>query len=486
MSVTNLYPNQFPNQEQEPPQFPPAPTPIPQSEPLSSDLGYADAFIARHRHRIRYITTEKIWLIFDDSSGWQRDDSGLAIRALAGDFARELYEAALLRCPDDPTSAHLRQTANLGNASRLKPMLAFAQCHAALRLASNSLDPDPLLVGVENGSLDLSTGNFLPHRPEHLITRHLAVSYDPPATAPVFEQFLSEVQPDPSVRGFLQRWAGYCLSGSLREHVLPFHFGTGSNGKSIFLEHVLLRLLGSYGAKMSDSLIYRDARGSQPYLEIAGLCTRRFALGEENTAGSRLNENFLKSASGGDRQKGRFSYGDFLEYQPSAKLALVGNHRPCVQGRDHGFWRRFLLVDWPVRIPNERQDVHLPEKLQAELPGILNWCLVGARDWLAHGLNPPSACLGATEGFRQESDQLTGFLKLFEPAPGDHLLKQDVFALYRAWATDEGIPAPRQMSQRNLSFRLTEHGWPSGFTGRQRRHIWCDRQLIDPHMLADA
>lgn len=484
MSVLHCHPSQSQSHEPQPLAFPPDPTPTPQTEPFFSDLRYADAFIARHRNRIRYITTEKVWLIFDESSGWQRDDDGLAIRGLAADFARELYAASFDRSRSEPTSS--RQTAALGNASRLKPMLAFAQCHAHLRLTSNSLDLDPLLVGVENGSLDLSTGHFLPHHPERLITRRLAVSYDPRGTAPVFEQFLAEVQPDLSVRAFLQRWAGYCLSGSLCEHVLPFHFGTGSNGKSIFLEHVLLRLLGSYGAKMSDSLIYRDARGAQPYLEIAGLCGRRFALGEENTAGARLNENFLKSASGGDRQKGRFSYGDFLEYQPSAKLALVGNHRPCIQGRDHGFWRRFLLVDWPVRIPNERQDVHLPEKLQAELPGILNWCLAGARDWLTHGLNPPSASLGATEGFRQESDQLTGFLKLFEPAPGDYVLKQDVFALYRAWATAEGLPTPRQLSQRSLSFHLTEAGWQSGFTGRQRRHIWCDQQVIDPHMLADA
>ena len=464
--------------------FPEEPLPGPTGEHYRNDIGYADAFARRYHERARYIREEERWLVFDPATGWQRDLSGLGIRRMATDFARELYAGALERNREGGTDfASLREAADLGNLSRIRHMLAVAECHPQLVVNSTELDRDPCLVGVENGSVNLVFREFQPHHADVLVTRRMAVRYEPEAAAPVFERFLAEVQPDAAVRGFLQRWAGYCLSGSIREHVLPFHYGTGSNGKSLFLEHVLLRLLGEYGAKMTDALVYKGGHNNPPILEIAGLCGRRLALGEENTAGANLNENFLKSATGGDRQKGRFLYASHVEYDPTAKLALVGNHRPGVEGRDHGFWRRFLLVDWPVCIPNERQDVTLPARLRAEFPGILNWCLTGARDWLEHGLNPPAACLAATEKFRTESDSLAGFLELFQSVPGHAAPKSEVYDLYTQWASEEGIPAARHLSKRGLGRSLRDRGWLDARKGRDNQHVWNDIAPRDPMRL---
>lgn len=156
--------------------------------------------------------------------------------------------------------------------------------------------------------------------------------------------------------------------------------------------------------------MYASDRWHLPHLELANLCGRRFALGEENAESGKLNEALLKSITGGDRQKGRFHYGNYVEYFPTYKIALVGNHKPRIDGTDDGIWRRFLLIDWPVQIPIERRDPMLKDKLAAEMPGILNWCVAGARAWLADGLNPPESCKAATAAFRQGSDKLAEFL----------------------------------------------------------------------------
>jgi len=447
----------------------------PTPEHFKNDIGFSDAFVTRHCSNVRFATDENLWLTFVPGEGWKRDTTGTAIRALSADFARELYAKALDRAKAFEAQAGIKivsEAAALGNSSRIRPMIGFAESNPAIAIGSHELDRAPFLVGVENGIVDLTDGQFSPHDELRLVTRRLATSFDQSATAPIFERFLEEVQPDENVRGFLQRWAGYCLTGAIREHVLPFHYGTGSNGKSIFLEHVLLRLLGSYGAKLSDSLIYATERGSQPFLEIAGLCGKRLAVGEENAAGAGLNENFLKSATGGDRQKGRYHYAGFIEYDPTAKLALVGNHRPRVEGRDHGFWRRFLLVDWPIRIPDERQDTALPEKLMAEMPGILNWCIAGAIAWQAEGLTPPNSCRAATEKFRTDSNVLAGFVDLFHASEDGWITKANVFELYRRWAQEEGIPVNRQLSKRSLSFRLIEQGWLEGKVGHEKYHAW--------------
>ena len=100
---------------------------------------------------------------------------------------------------------------------------------------AEQLDADPFLVGVQNGVVNLADGTFQPHQREHLVTRRLAVSFDANATAPTWEKFLNEVQPEKEMREFLQRLCGYSLTGEIREHVLPFHYGTGRTGRGLFL-----------------------------------------------------------------------------------------------------------------------------------------------------------------------------------------------------------------------------------------------------------
>lgn len=58
------------------------------------------------------------------------------------------------------------------------------------------------------------------------------------------------------------------------------------------------------------------------------------------------------------------------------------NHLPRFHGTDAGIWRRIRLVPFTQRIPEEKQDMLLPQKLEAELPGILNWALDGLSRWL--------------------------------------------------------------------------------------------------------
>ena len=278
---------------------------------------------------------------------------------MAADFARELYRDALAKAatmdPDGGTRL-IACMAALGNKKRIEPALSFASINRAVVVQAEQLDADPFLVGVQNGVVNLADGTFHPHRREYLVTRRLAVSYDSQATAPTFERFLAEVQPEPEMRAFLQRLSGYSLTGEIREHVLPFHYGVGANGKGTFLEHGLLKQAGDYGAKLTDSLVYASDRGHLPHLEIANLCGMRFALGEENSDGGKLNESLLKAITGGDKVKGRFHYGNFKEYFPTYKIALVGNHKPRIDGTDDGIWRRFLLVEWKVQIPEAQRD----------------------------------------------------------------------------------------------------------------------------------
>lgn len=445
---------------------------------FASDVGFADKIVERFQGSIRYCYSEGKWLLFNEEVGWVRDVSGLITQQVV-EYARDLYRGACESAKEmdsDSGKRLMSAMASLGTVKRITNALELAKVNPMVVVSPDQLDADPNLVGVLNGVVDIRTGEFMPHRREHLVTRRLGTSFDATATAPTWERFLEEVQPDGGMRAFLQRLAGYSLSGDIREHILPFHLGTGANGKGSYLEQGLLRLMGTYGAKASDSLVYASERGNPPFLEIAGLCGARLALGQENAEGGRLNEKFLKDATGGDRQKGRFHYGNFVEYWPSAKIHLVGNHRPRINGTDDGIWRRFILVDWPVQIPAESRDPTLKDKFAAEMPGILNWALCGAREWLTGGLRIPEQCQIATTEFRRASDSLRDFLDdaVIED-PNGTVSKAELFKEYKRFAEDSGIRHP--MQKRSLSNALGLRGWTDSYSNRLKQKVWTGYRI---------
>jgi putative DNA primase/helicase len=446
----------------------------PREAHFRSDVGYADAFAERHRDRIRFIPEEGVWLIFDPSRGWHRDRSG-EVEALAADFARELYEKALEEAKSlDPKEGHgrIQAAAALGNKKRITPALSIAQVNPVLVTHSEELDRDPYLLGTLNGVIDLRDGTFRPHSPAVLVTRSVSCTFDPHAECPTFLRFLEEVQPDPEVRSYLQRLTGYTLTGSIGEHLLPFHYGVGANGKGTFLEQTLFKILGTYAAKITDSLVYANPRGSEPHLEIAGLSGIRFALGEENEDGGNLNERLLKSMTGGDRQKGRFHYCPFFEFNPTAKIHLVGNHRPKIVGRDDGIWRRFRLVEWSVKIPEERRNLRLDQKLATEFPGILNWMIQGALALGDRGTCPPSSVIAATDRFRQDSDDFGTFLreKTVEDPEGV-ITKADLYAAYKEYCDEQEIREVYRFSKKKVGKLIFERGYDEG-TIHQTKEVW--------------
>lgn len=435
----------------------------------NSDDDYAQQFLGAHGDCLRFCPDLNKWLIFDPARGWSQDDTGATYAKLV-EFARDTVVKGLDEAKSrNDQKQFTDRLYSLKDKRRLDPALALASKDPSVIVRALDLDQRPELIGCSNGILDVLSGNFAPFDPKDLLVRRLNAAFNPEAQAPTWISFIKAVQPDDEVRSFLQRLIGSALFGGVRDHYLPFHYGTGANGKSTALEG-LLQLFGNYGAKLTDSLVYTAHNGSQPHLELAGLFGARMALGEENAAGRKLNEALLKALTGGDRVKGRFHYSNFVEAAPTYKIHLVGNHKPTIAGTDEGIWRRFLLVPWPVSIPPEKRDTRLREKIAQESSGVLNWLLEGCIDWGKHGLRVPESCKAATAGFRQESDELGDFItEHLEKDPEVYCLKSDVYEAYKKWALAGGLPP---VSKIKLGRALEERGFEAGRTSTSRDHTW--------------
>lgn len=316
---------------------------------------------------------------------------------------------------------------------------------------SLEFDKDSFLFNVQNGTLDLRTGELRQHGQMDLITRMAPVLYDPTAEAPRFEQFLIEIMDGDADRAaFLQRWFGYCATGETSEQKMVLHIGPGANGKSTLLDAVG-SVLGEYAGTAPPNLLTAPTSDRHP-TEIADLAGRRLVTAHESDEGSTLREALLKQATGGDKLKARFMNQDFFEFSPTHKLQLLTNHKPTVRGQDYALWRRLLLIWYKVSfgspadvvagLAQRERDMTLSVKLGTERVGIFNWIVKGAVDWYKNGLNPPESVIEASTAYRVEQDRIMQFVAdccildkdSFAPLNGPFGL----YNSYMRWCRDNG------------------------------------------------
>lgn len=148
-----------------------------------------------------------------------------------------------------------------------------------------------------------------------------------------------------------------------------FLYGTGSNGKSVFV-NTLVTILGDYAAN-APMETFMDSRTDRHPTDLAGLRGARMVTATETEQGRRWNESRIKEITGGDRITARFMHKDNFTYPPTYKLVMSGNHKPAIRNVDEAMRRRMHLIPFEVTVPREKRDRRLQEKLLEERDGIL-------------------------------------------------------------------------------------------------------------------
>jgi len=280
------------------------------------------------------------------------------------------------------------------------------------------------------------------HDPDDFLTRLAAVDYDPAATCPEWDRFIEDVQPNEDMAHYLQAMLGYSLTADTTEQKVFFLTGEGSNGKSTVID-TIGKLHGNYAVKLpiQSFMDGTQKRGGDATADLALLPARRLVRASEPKMGMALEEGMVKDMTGGEPIKSRGLYEkEMIEFYPDFKVVISANHKPKIRGQDHGIWRRVRIVPFDVRIPDEKQDKRLPDRLEAELPGILNWLLTGLTHWLAHGLPDVDAVKVATETYRSESDPIGQFVQeIVLPKPNASVQAARMYAVYVKWANANGM-----------------------------------------------
>lgn len=440
--------------------------PVAKSYPCT-DMGNAERVVACYGRDLRYCAGlgRLVW----DGCRWERDDTGEWVRRGKATM-RGIWKEAATEQDDDRRKRLGSWAIKSEAAGRIAAALTLAESEPEIAIRATDLDSNPWLFNVTNGTVDLRTGKLATHRRDDLITKLAAVTFDPDADAPTWRAFLERVVPSPAVREFLQRWVGYCLTGSVREQALVFLYGHGANGKSTFINS-LLQLVGDYAKQGAPELLMAKVgmMSAGDASAEADLFGARLVMTTEVQAGRAFDEGVIKRLTGGDRIKCKLMRQDWWEFNPTHKFMIAGNHKPNVKGTDHAIWRRLLLVPFTVTIAPGEKDPDLPAKLAAELSGILNWALEGCRAWQESGLAIPDEVRAATREYREGEDLMGSFIAdCCALAPKFRTASSDLYRAFTSWCEDQG---ERAGSQRAMAQALTERGFEPGRNMHGR--FWC-------------
>lgn len=334
----------------------------------------------------------------------------------------------------------------IGNASSMAgrgSMLTGAAAEPGMKAAVRHMNADPYQLVVKNGTVDLRTGKLRPSAPGDHNTHCAEVVFDDSAEYPKWREHVRLVAShadgtsDPGMEAYLQKWAGYTLTGLVSEQRFFFGFGEGENGKNVLIE-TLVGMLGSYAKRGSTKIILG---GTQEHdTVIADLAGARMIFIDETPQG-KINEARLKELTGNATISARKIAQDPFEFEATFKIWMAGNNRPRVSDTSLGFWRRMDLVPFDATIGPERKVQDYGKVLADERSGILNWALEGLRAYREQGLTPPDRVRIAGQEYRDEENVFGQFVaECF--AVGQPMVwhpNNVLQAVYQTWCDENGV-----------------------------------------------
>lgn len=415
--------------------------------PAMSPSFFAHKFVDLYGDNWRFISQFQRWLRWDGDTwvidhrnkyfqqGWELADS-----ATYWDEARNLND---------------NQRKSLSFRAFIGGFLDLARSADKIASEPDLWDAHNMLLGVPGGVIDLATGVSIEGAREQLISRKTEISPKKGGCPLWISTINRATNNSKEMLDYLQRMAGYLLTGETKEECFFFVYGPGASGKSTFCR-TLTEILKDYAQAASvDAFMARSNNEHQT--EIARMAGVRLITATETDEGARWNESRIKALTGRDKISARFMRGDLFDFQPTAKIMIAGNHKPQLRSVGEEMKRRIHLIDFPTTIPEADRDRDLNEKLKLEYPQILNWMIEGAIKWNKDGLNRPDSVKDATNEYLASEDGYGEWLsECCEIDASASVPVSSAYKSFKSWCEQGGEYCP---SQKRFSQRLVDRGF---------------------------
>lgn len=348
----------------------------------------------------------------------------------------------------------------------------------------DKLDSNPSLIGFENGVYDLDEGEFREGRPEDYVSFSTGINYiEYDSENPYVDEvrnFISQVLVDDEVREYAMTLFASMLHGENRDENFHVWTGSGSNGKSKFVELFQLAI-GEYACIFSVSMLTQKRVGSsQTNSELAIAKGKRFAILQEPEENERLNVGYMKELTGGDKVQCRSLFKEPIKFKPMFTMILTCNHMPTMPPDDGGTWRRVRRVEFTSKFvdipspknPNEfKRDHDLSRKLDLWAETFMCILLMEYYPKYKHQgrIRTPEKVMEYTREYQRKNDVFADFCDNYiYKDEGGFLQVSHLFQLFREYCNQDNIRTSRNIKRSDFQEAIEKrYGFAINTRGRQ-------------------
>lgn len=296
------------------------------------------------------------------------------------------------------------------------------------------------LINCNNKIYDLNTRKSRRHTPEEYFLYKIPWNYKVSSgLAPELKKYFDTTfNGNKEIIAFVQELFGYCLYSNYPHAGLFYLYGTGGNGKKVFMT-LLEELLGedNIANKSMNSLVAVRFATADLYGKLLNSC------GE--LSGKILKEtDMLKSLTSGDRIAAEFKGLDGFSFANLAKIVTACNTIPKSFDDSDGWYDRQFIIPFLRKFRySKTEDTKLSKKLitKKNMESLLYWAIQGLHRLLKNeGFTYPKdkksiyqMYQGNTKYFLQ-----TNYERTFVQT--DYVKVDDVRIHYEKWCKENNVP----------------------------------------------
>jgi putative DNA primase/helicase len=450
--------------------------------PTLTQFGVTERFVAKYQGKIFYVVDQNCWLYWDEKQF-------LLARVIIEDLAKQTILAMREELVENQPIKNVDPFKNIISDEDIldfieyysgfggkKSILLNARSMTEMTAFANQFDTHQNKLNVQNGIIDLKTGELIDHDSKFKMRQIANVDYDPEAKSKKWDKFLDDItNGDTELEEYLQRIIGYALTGSTKEQVFFIFVGNGANGKSTFL-NVFTSILGDYAqATPTQTLMAKGRQGINT--DEARLKGARFVVASEVNQKQKFDVAKVKKLTGGDTVTARFMRQDFFEFIPEFKLFMAVNTLPEVPAED-AIFRRIRIVKFKKQFKDDKLNKDLQKELLEESDAILAWAVEGAVKWFKEGLPYCQKVEDATKVYQQSADILERFIsENLTKAPKSKISIGELYETFKTWSAEN---SERDLNKRELGDLMRAKNFKQGKSGSTRYWRGLDLQYRVP------
>jgi P4 family phage/plasmid primase-like protien len=352
-----------------------------------------------------------------------------------------------------------------------------------------NMDANKYLMCFTNGVVDFKQKVFREGYPQDYITKTTNIPYvvlDEAKHKVQMDQitlFMKQLFPIESLNQYMWEHLSSCLIGTNMNQTFNIYCGSGSNGKSL-LTDLMSHTLGEYKGTVPITLV-TEKRGniggtSSEVMQLKGI---RYAVMQEPSKDSKINEGVMKELTGGDPIQGRALYCDSEIFEPQFKLVVCTNSLFEFGSNDDGTWRRIRKCDFVSKFIDEDEtynddtkyifpkDKGLKEKLPLWAP-IFASMLVNISFSSEGNVKDCDIVLESSNKYRQGQDHISAFVtEMVAKEEGKTIGKRAISQTFQLWFQENN-------GRRKIPKASELHDYMDKKFGKSKNNKWENVTII--------